>query len=81
VDVGTPSLETARGEGEMMGGEGGFSERVAVVRKGEVLRHQQRQKDRPPDPQHIETLRLSSHFQPQSTHRTAIYSFRHGRDS
>jgi len=55
VEMGMSWLEGATVEGEMTGG--GFSDRVAAVSKGEVLRNQQRQKDRPPDPQYLQTLR------------------------
>jgi len=42
--------------GAVQGG-GLCSGRVAVVSKGEVLRSQQRPKDRPPDPNSLSTLR------------------------
>ena len=44
-------------EAATSGGEGAYSERVLVLSKGEVLRSQPRQKDRPPDPGSLSALR------------------------
>ena len=44
-------------EAVSLGGEVAYSGRVSVMSKGEVLRSQPRQKDRPPDPGSLLALR------------------------